>query len=324
MDSIYNAQLLCETIHFNVFCAYANNSNAWRTTNEEKRYLERMTMEHEEDTYNNIRKAAEVHRQVRAYARRTIKPGMSMTEIAENIENGTRSLVEGDGFEAGIGFPTGLNVNHIAAHFSPNAGDKQSMFQLSNTFRSWLSIDLFFRSSAAERCAQGRLWSARERPDRGFCIHHDMGTDVREAVGSCPRGNGHRCSGELIVGLGFFFLMTLSRYLVLMHDWEKSERRSRRQWSPMKLLSGLTPIEVGRGFVPRYRVLSKQPIVKCIENLNGHSIHPYRIHGDKSVPIVKTNDQTKMEEGEYFAIETFGSTGRGRVYESVSQFLLYC
>jgi len=36
----------------------------------------------------------------------------------------------------------------------------------------------------------------------------------------------------------------------------------------------------------------------------------------KSVPLVPTNDQTKMEEGEYFAIETFGSTGRGRVIES--------
>jgi len=31
---------------------------------------------------------------------------------------------------------------------------------------------------------------------------------------------------------------------------------------------------------------------------------------------VRTEDQTKMEEGEYFAIETFGSTGRARVVES--------
>ena len=59
------------------------------------------------------------------------------------------------------------------------------------------------------------------------------------------------------------------------------------------------------------------PAVKSIENLSGHSIIPYQIHGSKSVPIVKTGDQTKMEEGEYFAIETFGSTGRGRVVESV-------
>jgi len=56
--------------------------------------------------------------------------------------------------------------------------------------------------------------------------------------------------------------------------------------------------------------------VKSIRNLTGHTIGVYQIHGGKSVPIVKTGDMTKMEEGEYFAIETFGSTGRGHVVES--------
>ena len=53
--------------------------------------------------------------------------------------------------------------------------------------------------------------------------------------------------------------------------------------------------------------------IKCIRNLNGHNIAPYVIHGGKSVPIVDNGDQTKMEEGEVFAIETFCSTGRGYV-----------
>lgn len=44
--------------------------------------------------------------------------------------------------------------------------------------------------------------------------------------------------------------------------------------------------------------------------MNGHSIGPYQIHAGKSVPIVKGGEQTKMEEGEFYAIETFGSTGR--------------
>ena len=57
--------------------------------------------------------------------------------------------------------------------------------------------------------------------------------------------------------------------------------------------------------------------VKPIRNLNGHSIGPYQIHAGKTVPIVKGGDQTKMEEGEYYAIETFGSTGRGYVYEDM-------
>lgn len=58
--------------------------------------------------------------------------------------------------------------------------------------------------------------------------------------------------------------------------------------------------------------------VKPIENLSGHNINLYQIHGGKSVLLVKNDDQTKMEEGEYFAIETFGSTGRGRIVEAVS------
>jgi methionyl aminopeptidase len=50
--------------------------------------------------------------------------------------------------------------------------------------------------------------------------------------------------------------------------------------------------------------------VKAIRNLNGHSIDQYRIHAGKTVPIVKGGEQSSvMEEGEIYAIETFGSTG---------------
>lgn len=48
---------------------------------------------------------------------------MTMTEIANLIEDGTRSLVEESGLESGIGFPTGLSINEVAAHYTPNAGD---------------------------------------------------------------------------------------------------------------------------------------------------------------------------------------------------------
>lgn len=50
---------------------------------------------------------------------------MTMTEIAELIENGTRTIVEANGLESGIGFPTGLSLNEVAAHYTPNAGDKR-------------------------------------------------------------------------------------------------------------------------------------------------------------------------------------------------------
>ena len=58
--------------------------------------------------------------------------------------------------------------------------------------------------------------------------------------------------------------------------------------------------------------------VKCVENLCGHSMEPYKIHAGKSVNIVR-NDQccVRMVEGEQYAIETFGTTGKGRVYEDL-------
>lgn len=57
--------------------------------------------------------------------------------------------------------------------------------------------------------------------------------------------------------------------------------------------------------------------VKPIRNLNGHSIGQYRVHGGKTVPIVKGGESTRMEEGEFYAIETFGSTGRGIVHDDM-------
>lgn len=59
--------------------------------------------------------------------------------------------------------------------------------------------------------------------------------------------------------------------------------------------------------------------VKPVRNITGHNIRPYKIHAGKSVPFVKTRDQTKMEEGEVFAIETFGTTGRGHTFDGVSK-----
>jgi methionyl aminopeptidase len=58
--------------------------------------------------------------------------------------------------------------------------------------------------------------------------------------------------------------------------------------------------------------------VKPVRNLSAHNIKQYHIHGGKSIPFVKNKDQTKMEEGEVFAVETFGTTGRGYVYDDVS------
>jgi methionyl aminopeptidase len=59
-------------------------------------------------------------------------------------------------------------------------------------------------------------------------------------------------------------------------------------------------------------VLNNKTIpVKAVRNITGHNILRYKIHGDKQVPFVKTRTAQRMEEGDVFAIETFGTTGHG-------------
>ncbi|KAE9965891.1 hypothetical protein EG328_009315 [Venturia inaequalis] len=241
------------------------NDNAYRTTDEEKRHLDRMQPEF----YAELRQGAEVHRQVRKYAQKIIKPGMGLTEIAESIEDGTRHLTghmgleEGDNLLGGVAFPTGLSRNNCAAHYSPNAGNKMTIDKddvLKVDFGVHLNgriIDSAFTMSW-NPIYDNLLAAVKDATNTGI---REAGIDVR------------------VCDIGAAIQEAMESYEIE--------------------LKGTT-----------------YPI-KSIRNLTGHSIGQYQIHGGKSVPIVKGGDQTKMEEGELFAIETFGTTGRGNVVEDM-------
>lgn len=127
------------------------DDNLQRTTAEELRHLTTLS-EMNDDFLNDYRKAAEVHRQVRQYAQTIAKPGVSMTELAHEIDEGVRALTghpglePGDALNAGLGFPTGLCLNHIAAHWTPNAGSKEVLAALSasRTLLTKLLYRLFY------------------------------------------------------------------------------------------------------------------------------------------------------------------------------------
>lgn len=83
----------------------------------------------------NYRKAAEVHRQTRKWVQDTVKPGQTLLDIAEGIEDSVRALLghaglePGDSLNAGMGFPTGLCLNHQVAHYTPNPGQQDVILQ---------------------------------------------------------------------------------------------------------------------------------------------------------------------------------------------------
>jgi len=69
-------------------------------------------------------------------------------------------------------------------------------------------------------------------------------------------------------------------------------------------------VELNRKIIP----------VKAVRNLTGHNILRYKTHGDKQVPFVKTQTTQRMEEGDVFAIETFGSTGKAYLRDDVGVY----
>ncbi|KAF5856296.1 Methionine aminopeptidase 2 [Aspergillus alliaceus] len=241
------------------------DENLYRTTNEEKRYLDRMN----NDFLQEYRQGAEVHRQVRQYAQKTIRPGQTLTEIAEGIEDSVRALTghqgleEGDNLKGGMGFPCGLSINHCAAHYTPNAGNKMVLQQ-----GDVMKVDFGAHIN-------GRI------VDSAFTVAFDPVYDpLLEAVKDATN------TGIREAGID-----------VRMSDIGAAIQEAMESYE----------VELNGTMYP----------VKCIRNLNGHNIDQHVIHGGKSVPIVKGGDQTKMEEGEVFAIETFGSTGKGYVREDM-------
>ncbi|TAQ91506.1 hypothetical protein B7494_g220 [Chlorociboria aeruginascens] len=241
------------------------NENSYRTTNEEKRHLDRIN----NDFLQEYRQGAEIHRQVRQWAAQNIKPGQSLTEIAEGIEDSVRALTghqgleEGDNIKGGVAFPTGLNLDHIAAHYSPNAGNK-TVLQKDNVMKVDFGVHINGRivdsafTMSFDPMYDNLLEAVREGTNTGI---REAGIDVR------------------MCDIGEAIQETMESY----------------------------ECEINGETYP----------IKCIRNLNGHDIRQWQIHGGKSVPIVKSNDQTKMEEGEVFAIETFGSTGNGYVRDDL-------
>lgn len=95
----------------------------------------------DDEFLNDYRKAAEVHRQVRKQVQAIAKPGVSMTELAQEVEDGVRALTghqglePGDALKAGMGFPTGLCLNHIAAHWTPTPGAKEVILQYDDVLK---------------------------------------------------------------------------------------------------------------------------------------------------------------------------------------------
>nr|CCC93362.1 putative methionine aminopeptidase 2 [Trypanosoma congolense IL3000] len=242
-----------------VISEHPGETNTFRHSSEEKRAMERASEEQVQD----LRHAAEVHRQVRRYAQSFIKPGISLISMTDRIEKKLEELIVKDGLKRGQAFPTGCSLNHVAAHYTPNTGDKTVL-----TYDDVMKVD--------------------------------FGTQI----------NGHIIDCAWTVAFK-------DEYQPLLNAVKEATYEGVKQAGiDVRLCDiGAAIQEVMESF--EVELDGKVYPVKAIRNLSGHNIAPYVIHGGKSVPLVRGGDAVRMEEGELFAIETFGSTGRGVVQEDM-------
>ncbi|KAF4983579.1 hypothetical protein FZEAL_1029 [Fusarium zealandicum] len=249
------------------FQSYGHVTNTARTTAAETRYRGRQHLE--DPTFlDEYRKAAEVHRQVRHWVQDTVRPGQTLTDIANGIEDGVRALLgnpaiePGDGLKSGMGFPTGLCLNHETAHYTPNPGQKAVVLQHQDVMKVDFGVQI-------------NGWIV----DSAFTMTFDPTYDNLLAAVKDATNTGIKASG----------------IDVRICDVSAAIQEAMESYE----------VEINGKTYP----------VKPVRNISAHNIQHYRIHGGKSIPFIKNSDQTKMEQGEIFAIETFGTTGRGRLHD---------
>lgn len=235
--------------------------NLQRTTDEEVRH--NFNVEEAKNSWNKFRKGAEIHRRARKHARENMKPGMSMIEIVEMIEDQVRAMSgTNNSLEGGMGFPTGVSLNHCAAHYTPNTGDT-TVLQYDDVMKVDFGVHV---DGYIIDCAFTHTFNPKYDP---------LLEAVREATNT----------GIKTAGIDVRVTDIGEAVEEVMESHE---------------------IELDGKVYP----------IKCIRNLNGHNILNRRIHGGKTIPIVKNGDPTKLEEYDTIAIETFGSTGKGYIVQS--------
>ncbi|KAG9667684.1 methionine aminopeptidase, partial [Aureobasidium melanogenum] len=245
------------------------DDNLRRTTSAELRHQDAIK-NMDDEFLSDYRKAAEVHRQVRQYVQTIAKPGVTMSQLADEIEEGVRALTghqgleTGDACKAGMGFPTGLCLNNVGAHWTPNPGGREVVLQYEDVLKVDFGVHVNGRivdsafTVAANPVYDNLLNAVKEATNTGV---KEVGIDARI----------DQISGDI---------------QEVMESYE---------------------IELNGKTIP----------IKAVQNITGHNILRYRIHGDKQVPFVKTETDQRMEEGDIFAIETFGTTGNGYLIDDV-------
>uniref|UniRef100_A0A6C0ELC7 Peptidase M24 domain-containing protein n=1 Tax=viral metagenome TaxID=1070528 RepID=A0A6C0ELC7_9ZZZZ len=205
----------------------------------------------------DYRIAGEIHKKTQTLIKSQLKPGMKLIDICKTIEDSIKEETEKQ-INQGIAFPTGISINNLAAHFTPEWDNVKTLNP-----GDVCKIDFGVHHNG---CII----------DSAFTINMDNKYDIllessREAVDKVIKNLG--------VDVRFKALSGIAQEIVESYEME---------------LNGKT--------IP----------IKPIDNITGHNILPWKIHGGKllySVP--QKNDNCRVEENDIIAVEVYTSNGLG-------------
>jgi methionyl aminopeptidase len=204
---------------------------------------------------------AKVHKNVGKKLRTYLKPNLTLKEIANFIETEIKSQTNfniDNPIEKGIGFPTGLSINNLAAHYTPNYNE----------------LDILFKESDIIKIDYGVQFNGTII-DSAFT--YSFNPDYQEFINISRNLTNYAvslCGPDVILG-------EIGKDI---EEYVKSKE-----------------IEIN----------GKIENIKIMKDLCGHKIAPYKIHDGKAVPNVKIFYPLRMQEGEFYAIEPFITTGNG-------------
>lgn len=237
---------------------------------------------------DNLKKAAKIHKDVRQLARSKINVGTKASELIEFIEDESRKRI--------LKVVNGDNGN---SDTDGNGNEFMSYKQGSLAFPVGVSIN---------NCVAHWSWSGKKLHDKVIkaddVIKVDFGINI----------------GGAIVDSAFTHIFNDKYQPLLDANQEVLKAAIDKAAVDVRLQEMGVFIEE---MINSYEIElnGKTHKLKSVMDVCGHSIGPYRVHDGKAFPnidfrkykeLANVDYPHKIEDGEYYAIEPFLSTGRGR------------
>lgn len=159
----------------------------------------------------DLRKAAECHRQARRNIQQILKPGIRLLDICTGIEDDIVKIFGRNDMTAGIAFPTGISLNNIICHDTANPNDQRILgkddickIDFGTHVNGWIVDSAFSVTFNPEyepllEAAKESMWAGIRMAGPDVLIN-EVSNEIREVIESYELTIGGKIFPVLAVG----------------------------------------------------------------------------------------------------------------------------